>query len=141
VVISGDTVYSPSLVRAAERADLLIHDSLSAELLGLVERTAREAGLQLRARMLADVPAYHAGAARAADAARDARVGALALTHVIPPLPLRALEPLFMGDAREHFAGPMWVARDGDLYSLPTGTGARTGGVERARLIGRSAGG
>jgi len=131
VVISGDTVYAPSLVRAAERADLLIHDALSPDLLELVERTARDAGLQNRARILADVPGYHASAERAAQAARDAGVGALALTHVIPPLPVGALEPLFLGDAAMRFSGPMWLARDGDLYSLEPGAS----GVRRARLM------
>ena len=83
-VISGDTVYAPALVRVAQGADLLLHDALSPRLLKLVEDAAGNAGQQMRRRILADVPDYHATAPQAADAARDARVGALA-THAHRP--------------------------------------------------------
>ncbi len=132
-VISGDTVYAPALVRVAQGAHLLLHDALSPALLKLVEDAAGSAGQSLRRRILADVPDYHASAARAADAARDARVGALALTHIIPPLPLKGLEDIFLDEARAHFAGELWMARDGDLYGLRAGAT----GVERTRMIGR----
>ena len=135
-VISGDTIYAPALVRVSQGADLLLHDALSTRLLKLVEEAVGNAGQQMRRRILADVPDYHATAPQAADAARDAGVGALAITHVIPPLPLKGLEEVFLADAREHFAGELWLARDGDLYSLRTGAT----GVERSRLIGRLGG-
>ena len=135
-VISGDTVYAPALVRVARGADLLLHDALSTRLLKLVEEAVGNAGQQMRRRILADVPDYHATAPQAADAARDAGVGALAITHVIPPLPLKGLEEVFLADAREHFAGELWLARDGDLYSLRAGAT----GVQRSRLIGRLGG-
>ena len=133
VVISGDTVYAPGLVRAAQGADLLLHDALSPRLLKLVEDAAGNAGQQMRRRILADVPDYHATAPQAADAAREAGVGALAITHIIPPLPLKGLEEIFLGDAREHFDGELWLAQDGDLYSLRAGAA----GVERTRLTSR----
>jgi ribonuclease Z len=136
-VISGDTVYAPALVRVAKGADLLLHDALSAELLKLVEEAAGRAGLDKRRRILADVPDYHATAPQAADAAREAGVGALAITHIIPPLPLKGLEAVFLGDAHERYAGPLWLAQDGDLYRLPAGGT----GVERARMISRGPGG
>ena len=104
-VVSGDTVYSPTLVRVAQRADLLLHDALSPGLLKLVENAAAAAGQHMRRRILADVPDYHATAPQAARAAREAGVGALAITHIVPPLPLKGLEPVFLGDARSHFPG------------------------------------
>jgi ribonuclease Z len=130
-VISGDTVYAPALVRASEGADLLLHDALSIELLKLVEDAAAAAGLANRSQILADVSDYHATAPQAADAAREAGVGALAITHIVPPLPLKGLEGPFLGDARARFGGPLWLAQDGDLYKLPSGGT----GVERARLF------
>ena len=136
-VISGDTVYAPALVRAAQGADLLLHDALSTRLLKLVEDAVGDAGQQMRRRILADVPDYHATAPQAADAARDAGVGALAITHVIPPLPLKGLEEVFLADSRDHFSGDLWLARDGDLYSLHAGGS----GVERSRMFGRLPGG
>ena len=87
-VISGDTVLVPTLVAASKGADLLVHDALSPELLNMVADAAGEAGLSMRSRILADVPDYHATAPDAADAAREAGVGALAITHIVPPLPL-----------------------------------------------------
>lgn len=136
LVVSGDTSYSPVLVRAAEGADLLIHDALSPELTKLVEDAAGAAGQTARAKIFADIPDYHASPGGAADAAREAGVHALALTHIVPPLPLKALEGPFLGDAHERFSGDLWIAQDGDLYSLPTG-GNR---IERSNMIGRGPG-
>jgi ribonuclease Z len=133
IVVSGDTLYTRHLVAAAAGADLLVHDALSPALLQVVVDAAADAGQTARSRILADVPDYHATAPQAADAARDAGVGALAITHIVPPLPLKGLEEIFLGDARERFTGPLWLARDGDLYSLP----AAGGGVERANLLRR----
>jgi len=130
-VISGDTVHSENLVRVANGADLLLHDALSIELLDLVADAAGDAGLANRKQILNDVTDYHATAPQAADAAREAGVGALAITHIVPPLPLKGLEGPFLADARDRFAGSLWLARDGDLYRLPTG-GTR---VERTRLF------
>jgi hypothetical protein len=38
-----------------------------------------------------------------------------------------------LGDARERFTGPFWVAQDGDLYSLAVGTS----GVARSSMFRR----
>lgn len=118
-VISGDTVYAPPLVKASKGADLLVHDALSRGLLKLVEDAAGNAGLDKRQQILADVWDYHATPQEAARAAAEAGVGALALTHIVPPLPLKGLEGPFLGDTRKRFSGPLWLANDGDLYSLP----------------------
>ncbi|MGA7397830.1 MAG: MBL fold metallo-hydrolase, partial [Solirubrobacterales bacterium] len=118
-VISGDTVYAPPLVKASKGADLLVHDALSRGLLKLVEDAAGNAGLDKRQQILADIWDYHATPQEAARAAAEAGVGALALTHIVPPLPLKGLEGPFLGDTRKRFSGPLWLANDGDLYSLP----------------------
>lgn len=133
LVISGDTVYAPPLVEASQGVDLLIHDALGRELLKLVENAAGEAGLDRRRKIMADIWDYHATPQEAARAATEAGAGALALTHIVPPLPLKGLEGPFLGDARERFAGPLWLAEDGDLYSLPRGGE----GIERSNLMPR----
>ena len=133
VVISGDTIYSETLIEAAKGADLLLHDALSVELLMMVSESARDAGLTNRAKILADVPDYHATAPQAADAATKAGVGALAITHIIPPLPLKGLQEVFLADAEDRFSGPLWLAGDGDLYSLPADGGA----LQKKSMIGR----
>lgn len=131
-VISADTVYSGNLVKAAKNTDLLIHDALSVELLMMVARAQTEAGNPVRGKILADVHDYHATAPQAADAARQAGARALALTHVVPPLPLKGLEEIYLDDAPKRFDGPLWIASDGDLYSLPS-----SGGLKRSNLIRR----
>ncbi|MEI6447215.1 MAG: MBL fold metallo-hydrolase [Actinomycetes bacterium] len=135
VVISGDTAYSPVLVRASRDTDLLVHDALSPELVKLVEDASVKAGRPTRRAVFADIPDYHASPAQAADSAREAGAKALALTHIVPPLPMKALEAPFLADSRERFDGPLWIASDGDLYSLPP-----TGGLERSTLVKRGPG-
>ena len=68
-----------------------------------------------------DIQNYHTTPWAAAAIARDDNVGALLLNHIVPPLPLKALEGPFLGDARKVYTGPLWIARDGDLISLPAG--------------------
>jgi len=131
-VISADTVYCESLVAAAKDTDLLIHDALSEELLTMVSEAQIEAGNEARGKILADVLDYHATAPQAADAAQQARAKALAITHVIPPLPLKGLEEIFLAGAGDRFDGPLWLASDGDLYTLPA-----AGGLKRSNLLRR----
>jgi ribonuclease Z len=62
--------------------------------------------------------------------AAEAGVGALALTHMIPPLPASIMEGPFLGDARQRYDGPLWIMQDGDLIILPA-----SGGVERRNTL------
>jgi ribonuclease Z len=130
LVISGDASASPSLVRASQGADLLIHEALSPELVGIMENGLRERGLPGVAQIFHDIPDYHTAPAAAADMATEAHVGALAITHLIPPLPISIMEGPFLGDARERYDGPLWIMRDGDLIILPA-----SGGLERRRTL------
>ncbi len=130
IVISGDTARSEVLVRAAQGADLLIQEALAPALVGRMEREAEAQGLDAVAHIFHDIPDYHTSPADAADQAAEAGVGALALTHVIPPLPLSIFEGPFLGDARTRFNGRLWIARDGDLIVLPA-----RGEMERRRVL------
>jgi ribonuclease Z len=131
-VISADTVYSENLVKAAKDTDLLVHDALSDKLLLMVADAQIEAGFEARGKILADVTDYHATAPQAADAAQKAGAKALAITHIVPPLPLKGLEEVFLADAPDRYDGPLWLAADGDLYSLPS-----SGGLKRSNMIKR----
>ncbi|MFA6606817.1 MAG: MBL fold metallo-hydrolase, partial [Sphingomonas sp.] len=53
--------------------------------------------------------------------AKAAGVKQLLLNHIVPPIPLRFAYPAFLGDAAQHFAGPIIVGEDGMLFSLPAG--------------------
>jgi len=119
LVVSGDTAASANLAKASRGADLLIHDALSPVLVRRMQAAALDAGMKNRGKILGDIIDYHASPGQVADQARQAGVSAVLLTHIVPPLPLRPLEGPFLGDARKRFPGPLWIARDRDLISLP----------------------
>lgn len=122
VVISGDTGPSARLVRAAKGVDLLVHEGLAPNLVAVQEAAATQAGRDNYARIFNDILTYHTPPETVAREAKAAGVGAVLFYHVIPPLPVRALEGPFLGRSRAIFGGPMRVGHDGDFVSLPADT-------------------
>jgi len=131
ITVSGDTAQSAALEALAQGCDLLVHEALQPRLTRVLGTAAAKAGNAGVARIMADVEDYHTAPERAAESAARARVKALALTHIVPPLRLPGLEGAFLGDAAEQFEGELWIAADGELVSLPPG-----GGMARSRLGG-----
>src|SRR5262245_45747064 len=123
VVVSGDTARSSNLVRVSTGADVLVHEARSPRLVGELEELARAAGRNAPAHLFHDTASFHTSPSDAADEASQAHVHALVFTHFIPPVPMGSLEGPFLGDARQHFSGPFFMGRDGDLFSLPAGGG------------------
>lgn len=119
-VISGDTKRSTTLEEAARGADLLVHEALAPNLVSLLQESARKAERPRLAKIFSDIPGYHASPTDAVASAQAAGVKALVLTHIVPAMPTRALEPVFLNGARFK-DGPFWIGRDGDLVSLPAG--------------------
>jgi ribonuclease Z len=132
IVISGDTVPTIALECEAKGADLLVMEALSARLVAELEAAAARAQRPGVAKIMDDIQNYHTTPEDAAEVAQRAGVDALALTHLVPPLPSALFDGLFLGEARAGFAGPVWVMRDGDLVSLPAG-----GGLERRKMLRR----
>jgi len=124
VVISGDTAPSARVEAAAKGADLLVHEALAPNLVAVQGRAAKAAGRKNLEAVFHDIVDYHTSPEQAAQLAERAGVQALLLTHITPPLPLRALEGPFLGKARTLFKGEVRVGRDGDLISLPAGSKA-----------------
>jgi ribonuclease Z len=122
VVLTGDTRQSDAVRREAQGVDLLVHEALSPAMVTMVGDLARRAGRGNVAQIMTDIQNYHTSPEQAAATARDAKVGYLLLNHIVPPLPLSALEGPFLGHAHEIFPGEMKVAQDGDLISLPAGS-------------------
>jgi ribonuclease Z len=92
VVFSGDTRYSPEVVKAAEGADLLIHEAFC-----------------VGDPVLASA-AGHCTGGEAGQAAAEARVASLVLTHLTDPYHADS-EPLGV-EAAQHYAGPIAIAHD-----------------------------
>jgi len=122
VVLSGDTKKSAAVQREAKGADLLVHEALSAPLVGILNEAAVRAGRANLQKIFADIVDYHTSPEQAAEVARDAGVRYLLLNHIAPPLPLPGLEKAFLGGAPDVYRGPIRVGSDGDFVSLPAGT-------------------
>jgi len=122
IAISGDTAKSANLIAHARGVDVLFHEALSRELVGVVHEAATEVGDANLAKITMDILDYHASPVEAAESAAEAQVGALVLYHVVPPLPIGALERIYVEGVREAYDGPFEVAVNGTLVSLPAGS-------------------
>ncbi len=122
VVLSGDTKKSAAVQREATGVDVLVHEALSAPMVGLLEQAAAAAGRPNVKKLMADIVDYHTSPEQAAETARDARVRFLLLSHIAPPLPLPGMEKAFLGAAPDIFTGPIRVGADGDFLSLLPGS-------------------
>ena len=125
-VISGDTAASPRLEAAAKGVDLLVHEGLAPNLVALQRQAAVAQGRTNLAAIFNDILTYHTTPEQVAGIAQRAGVKSLLFTHIIPPLPVRALEGPFLGNSRKIYSGPIRVGHDGDLMSLPAGSMAIT---------------
>ncbi|HEX5379081.1 MAG TPA: ribonuclease Z [Phenylobacterium sp.] len=120
-VISGDTAPSARLEAASKGVDLLVHEGLAPNLVAIQRKAALENRRENLAAILHDILSYHTSPEQAAAIAQRAGVKSLLFTHVIPPLPMRALEEPFLGNSRKIYSGPIQVGHDGDMVSLPAG--------------------
>jgi ribonuclease Z len=122
ILLSGDTTRSANLREFARGVDLLVHEALSPQLIGLITRGARAAGRENLAKITEDVLSYHASPVEAAQVARDAEVGLLLYNHIVPPLILPTMEGIFLEGVDDVYHGPVSIGRDGTLVTLPAGT-------------------
>lgn len=122
VVVSGDTAPSPRLEAAARGADVLAHEGLAPNLVALQHEAAVAAGKTNLAAITHDILSYHTAPEAAAGIAQRAGVHYLLFEHIIPPLPIDALEGPWLGRSREIFHGAIRVGHDGDVLSLPVGS-------------------
>ncbi len=118
LLISGDTSKSDNISRFAKGIDLLVHEALSPELIGMMEKTAKDLGNDTLAKIMFDVPDYHASPREAAETARDAGVGHLLYYHVVPPIIVPGQETLWLNGSEDIFPD-LTVGYDGVSFSLP----------------------
>jgi ribonuclease Z len=118
LMISGDTAKSANLQHFAQGVDLLVHEALSRELVGTMNRAATAAGNQRLAKITFDIMDYHASPVEAAETARDADVGHLLYYHIVPPLILPGLEQVWLEGVDDVFAD-YTLGEDGTIISLP----------------------
>lgn len=121
-VISGDTAKSSRIEAESKGADLLVHEGLAPNLVAIQREAAVAQNRSNLAAIMHDILSYHTAPEEAAGIAQRAGVKYLLFTHIIPPLPVRALEGPFLGKSRQIFHGPIRVGHDGDMISLPAGS-------------------
>jgi len=120
-VVSGDTVKSANLIHVAEDADVLVHEAQANHIVALLEETATSARPRM-AKILGDIPSYHTSPVQAAEAANEAGVKLLVLSHLTPPPPNALIERMFVRGV-DAVRGSGWVlADDGMLFTLPAGS-------------------
>lgn len=121
IVLSGDTKKSAAVQQQAANVDLLVHEALSPQLVGLLGEAAGQAGRPNLKQLMADIIDYHTTPEEAAKVAQDANAGMLLLNHIAPPLPVPGMDKVFLGEAPSIYTGKLRLARDGDFVSLPAG--------------------
>ena len=116
-VITGDTIYSDSLIHHSMGADLLVSDSLNHKMSQMVSEAGADMDNNLSS-VTEDIQESHIRPEEAAIVAREAGVPVLIITHVLPPVPDFLIRP-FLRDARALYDGHLQMANDGTLISLP----------------------
>lgn len=118
VVVSGDTKKSASLIEHAKDADLLIHEALSADLVSRAVEVAKRLHHDRQAALAHDILGYHTTPLEAAEVARDAGVGELVLTHLVPGPANFLARRAFLSGISDVYAGKVVLAEDGMRFAL-----------------------
>ena len=101
LAVSGDTRYCKNLIEAARGADVLVHEVFDHGSMPITGTRTEEG--------LTNVAAYHTASTEVGRVAREAEVGCLVLTHIVPP---NADRSNLLARARAEFAGPVIVGED-----------------------------
>lgn len=131
ISISGDTIYHPGFVAASRDVDIMFHEAEDPEMVERMANAMDAAGRDVTAKLLRDTLDYHATPEDAARAASEAGASQLVYYHIVPPLPVRGLYSIWLGDADEVFEGRITVGEDGTMFTLPSGSNR----IEKSRLF------
>jgi ribonuclease Z len=119
---------------ASKGAALLVHEAIAPEIADIMSEAAKASGQEGVAQVFKDIQNYHTTPSEVAKIGREAKVGGVALTHIVPALQIKALEVPFMGKAAAEFAAgtkrPFWLMHDGDLISI-----AQNGELEKRNIL------
>jgi ribonuclease Z len=119
VVISGDTERDENLARAAQGTDVLVHEALSRELVGILGAQLQSEGRWRQAKIMHDIPGYHTSPVDAARIANEAHAKLLVYTHILPVLPNWIAERAFLRGVSDVRPDGVVLGHDGLLIRLP----------------------
>jgi ribonuclease Z len=118
-VFSGDTKKCDTLVQASKGADVLVSEALH---LGMMQdriKLARSRNMERMAQILEEACDYHAPTLEVAEMARDAGVGRLVISHLIPPIADEGAElERFVEGMSAVYGGEITIARDGQKFEI-----------------------
>lgn len=125
VVISGDTIFTESLIHHAMGADVLVSEALNHEMSTMVSQATSD--IENNASLVAeDIKDYHISPEEAGIVARDADIPVLLITHILPPVPVDILVNPFLAETRKIYSGDIYVANDGSMIKIPVESGKIT---------------
>ena len=118
VLVTGDTVMTEGIAKAAQDLDLLLTDALSMPILESMEAAANEAGRTRNAKIFRDVMDYHAHTDTILSVAKQANVKLTAYYHMVPAPSNIIMERIYQRDMPENVV----LSEDGMWFELAVGT-------------------
>lgn len=114
ITFSGDTGPSAALTELAQGTDMLVSEVIALEpLIAQIVAIRPDMPQPVQTAMRQHLSTHHVDAVEVGRMANSAGVGHLVLTHfAVPPGPLRASEDYLRGGVRQHYGGPLDLARD-----------------------------
>lgn len=122
VIFSGDTMPTTAMVENGKGVDVMVHEAVSVPLMLKVADQLERSGDPRRAQLLRDATDYHTPPVAAAETANAAGARLLVYSHVIPPLPNRIAERVFLRGVEAVRPEGTVVGYDGLRVSLPVGS-------------------
>ena len=118
ISISGDTIYDQNLVNNSKDADVLFHESMSLEILDLINANAKATGNMVAEIVTVDILDYHTPILEVVRAAKDANVRHLVFYHHLPAPRNQIMEEVMYRGVDEIMQE--WTAsNDGTMIILP----------------------
>ena len=118
ISISGDTIYDQNLVNNSKDADVLFHESMSLEILDLINANAKATGNMVAEIVTIDILDYHTPILEVVKAAKEANVRHLVFYHHLPAPRNQIMEDVMYRGVDEIMQE--WTAsNDGTMIILP----------------------
>ena len=121
VVFSGDTKKDSNIAKFGKDADVLVHEALAAHMVHMLEEGLEHRG-DRRAKVMHDIPDYHATPVQAAESANEAGAKLLVYTHIVPRLPNAIAERVFLRGVSDVRGDGVILGYDGLYLELPAGS-------------------
>lgn len=122
VIFSGDTIAHDNMVSVGRDVDVMVHEALASHMVSAIAASLESLGDKRRSAILTDTLNYHATPVDAALTANKAGAGLLVYSHIVPPLPNRIAELIFLRGVDAVRDGPTVVGYDGLHLELPAGS-------------------